>query len=270
MPSSAYTHDESNLGAKARGIKRQGTDADPDADPDADAPVITDSAVWSKGDFALVSADNVRFRIDHHYLLSASSVFRDLASAATSDSREIHFTDWTMERSSTIGHFLELITDGTIHKRCLADVEPMVYLGKLLDKYDCLAAMKLFKLFLLSQLQDDLAAECLVVAAALDDMDLCAKCFDTPPGSQWVSEDLVDEASEFDFYCSDNPAYAYPRFHPQTLPWIWARHIPSDYLWALNRAWIASQNEDKDMGDMFKQFLRVARRESVARFKSIC
>lgn len=42
-----------------------------DMETDDEDDEITDDKQWTTGDFAIVSADNVRFRIDRHYLMSA-------------------------------------------------------------------------------------------------------------------------------------------------------------------------------------------------------
>lgn len=42
---------------------------------EVDAPEIKDDIFWIKGDFTIISSDHIRFRVDHHYLLSARYVF---------------------------------------------------------------------------------------------------------------------------------------------------------------------------------------------------
>lgn len=161
-----------------------------------------------------------------------------------------------------VAWFLVAITEGVFPSNDMVELETLVFLGQLLDKYGCNAAIQSFKLYLWKLLdKEDDTVECFVIAAALDDVELCVKCFSMPE-ERWC---LLDDNMELrdDVECSaDLGAHGQPRFHPQTLPLKWWRLIPSDYLWALSRAWAHTDGEMEDMGHYFKEFLEVARRES--------
>ncbi|KAL1411778.1 hypothetical protein Q8F55_002745 [Vanrija albida] len=197
-----------------------------------DAPPIVNDDTWTKGDFALVSSDNVRFRVDLVHLLSASSVFRDMASVASAGgNRELHLTDDTMESSNVIKRFLFLLIDAEVDVEDLpGNFYHLVYLAQLVVKYDC----RFLKTVLGFRIKDTInngtpGVYTWVIGAIMDNTDLCMAAMYKPNQLWPLSAVPIDAMRTLPkVHC----------FNPHSFSYQWWSFIPQPYLWALSRAWV--------------------------------
>ncbi|KAL1411789.1 hypothetical protein Q8F55_002756 [Vanrija albida] len=222
---------------------------------------ITNSDEFAVGDFALVSADNVRFRIDGFYLQSASAVFRDMMASA-SGVRELHFTDERFETALVIFRFLQLVTTSTFGvfepgRELFADYEELfgvVRLCRFLAKYECGVATAVLALRVKEGLMGSTrsGAHAFIVGAAIGDDALCVAALGVGPGLSWTVDDLPLDMHAPTFEVGARC------LNPLALPYEYACLIPRAYHWALGRAFLRSVGPS-DMGDHFKKFLAVAK-----------
>jgi hypothetical protein len=132
-------------------------------DPHSGLKEVVDSAKWTEGDFSLVSADGVRFRVPSRALFVARYVARHptltgsdvLATAGQSvgwDLLEWDFADPQLESAAVLDRFLELVVNGSLIR--LSDHDPVdlglceryLHLLNFLKKYKCTLALRLFEL----------------------------------------------------------------------------------------------------------------------------
>ncbi|KAL1411788.1 hypothetical protein Q8F55_002755 [Vanrija albida] len=137
---------------------------------------ITDDNDWATGDFAIVSSDNIRFRIDRHHLQSASSVFADMLSVLSGGSQEIHLTDETIEQSGTIKRFIPLLLSATLDLTSFKhDLCAILRLVRFLIKYDCQVSINIVKLHLRADTMTETNSSRIwhfIVSSVLDDVEL--------------------------------------------------------------------------------------------------
>ncbi|KAL1411786.1 hypothetical protein Q8F55_002753 [Vanrija albida] len=226
MNPAAPTDQSASVGRSNRARVENGTCVEDDT------PSIRDDRWWNKGDFSIISSDHVRFRIDHHYLLSASGFFRDLRDVASNadEFHELQLDDPFFETAPTVHNFLVVITEASID-RDIDVVEKLVPLGRFLTKYNCAAGMNVLLQFLRhAGTNSDRAIEWFVIGSSLDDVDLCADALEHYKYS-WLDEDDSDdeERGPLDYVAGKNT------LNPQTIPYARCRHIPPQYLWARSR-----------------------------------
>ncbi|WOO80383.1 uncharacterized protein LOC62_03G003902 [Vanrija pseudolonga] len=218
---------------------------------EAAVPVIKDHPVWNKGDFALISADNVRFRIDHHYLLSASVFFRDLRDVASNVNElgELVLDDPIIETAPTVHNFLVVITQGYISPP--RDARP---LGLFFRKYLCVAGMNILEGYIKRSIETDKqrSIECFVIAAALDNLSLCLDAIEHHDGT-FPSECADADGQGPLGYIPGSDTYS-----PQNLPYAWRTYMPAEYLWALHRAWAVAKDTPQMMST-FRDLVRSVR-----------
>ncbi|KAL1411784.1 hypothetical protein Q8F55_002751 [Vanrija albida] len=214
---------------------------------------ITNDKHWTTGDFAIVSSDNVRFFVDRHYLLSASSVFRDMLSVARPDHPEIQLTDRFLETALVIGHFLRLITKAELGFSP-SEMVKIVHLAQFLLKFDCTAAIKVLILLARDQISARKRSKIylFVLGAAIDDPDLCFHAMASDTLSTWNGDNEFD-TSDARFCRAKGNA-----FNPQALSFTVWSILPAEYLWALNRAWGMVGNT-KELPTKFRELLAAAK-----------
>ncbi|KAL1411760.1 hypothetical protein Q8F55_002727 [Vanrija albida] len=118
---------------------------------DDDTEIITDDRWWTRGDFTVISSDNVRFLVPSQSLFSASPVFGDASDVGGgSADKTVHLTDTTFETASTLSAFFWFITRAEIdplwlHGDLIPVCERISHLVTFLHKYQCDATLKMFK-----------------------------------------------------------------------------------------------------------------------------
>ncbi|WOO80389.1 uncharacterized protein LOC62_03G003906 [Vanrija pseudolonga] len=229
------------------------------------APII-DDANWTTGEFTLISADGVRFKIPSYVLLNASSVFRDIASlpcdnASAAPAPEIELTDATIETADVLRIFLSLAAHGTL------GLEPRevgyfatLFLLKdtigLCTKYladGVLHVLKLQIYKLHSEHRGLYALYAFVLGAVSDDVQLTMMAF-SDMRSTWVDDEPTGPRAAL--------RHGFPggcTLCPQTWPLKLAEAIPLQYSWALNRAWMNAARNAKHVPACFENLLLVAK-----------
>ncbi|KAL1411787.1 hypothetical protein Q8F55_002754 [Vanrija albida] len=192
---------------------------------------VTDHDRFKTGDFAVISSDNVRFRVDGHYLQTYSAVFRGMLSGPATGNREIHLSDPTLEHSTTIELFLELVTNSSLD--LTQSVVRLIRLVHFLNKYDCASTLKLVRLRLLAFLiSGKVTVEHFTLAAVMDDVDLCVTVIDhMTRGAPWGWEPVAGGQR----CLASSVRRGTDSLNPQNMPlWLWVL-VPSVYQWALSR-----------------------------------
>ncbi|KAL1411782.1 hypothetical protein Q8F55_002749 [Vanrija albida] len=201
---------------------------------------------WQDGDFTLVSSDDITFRIDTHYLQSASGVFRDML-AAGSGPKLINLTDPHTETALVVHKFLNLITTNRIdNERFGPDFSDMVTLVRFLIKYECAPALTVIGLHLHCSITEDrpyAGLHWFIVGAIMDDIQVCITAFDA-----------ATERSQDPFI---NPC-----FNPSQIPYQLAAQIPFIYFWALVRTWDSVGGYHDGFVEEFEEYLELGKRES--------
>ncbi|TXT07518.1 hypothetical protein VHUM_03238 [Vanrija humicola] len=64
--------------------------------------------------------------------------------------------------------------------------------------------------------------------------------------------------------------HGFPAFNPQHMPLDYWHLIPSDYLWALNRAWDASGKDQASAHVCFDEFIEAAKGERQSVASALC
>ncbi|WOO80082.1 uncharacterized protein LOC62_03G003593 [Vanrija pseudolonga] len=220
-----------------------------------DTPTIVDDDKWTTGDFALISSDNVRFRIDSYHLQAASVVFRDMITAADGP-REIHFTDDAIEGRHAVSAFLHLATAGSLYEAPTPwNVSGTVKLVRFVLKFDCVTALKVLILRTKETLIDNDQTTTLhvfIIGAVLDNEDLCRASLKRNQDYYWIEgEPDTIEATSYLLhgFC----------FNPQTWSFSAFGLIPLPHLWALNRAWTMTKSNRAKLPDKFCELLKVAK-----------
>ncbi|GMK58252.1 hypothetical protein CspeluHIS016_0502840 [Cutaneotrichosporon spelunceum] len=217
-------------------------------------PPIEDSAFYD-GDFELISADNVRFRVQAYHLFSASSGLR--AAVEWDDSgraRQLHFDDTELEAALVIRAFLRVITTGTVATTPDGGGTPSVSalrrLILFLRKWDCPVALQLvlFKVKELLSQGISVPMYTFILGATADDVETCALAL-KHVGQSWNGAGHTDERNEG----TPGAATIDPTHLPYTL-WSW---VPSEYMWALSRAWGRNVKDGTRLPDAFKRALSV-------------
>ncbi|EJT52402.1 hypothetical protein A1Q1_04614 [Trichosporon asahii var. asahii CBS 2479] len=123
-------------------------------------PPPTPHEAWTEGEFCLISADNVSFRVPSRTLFWASNNLADAADVSGGSSAEkvVRFTDPELESSSTIDRFLNLAVKyiatpstqsqapGHESDDDVAVCREIHRLVQFLHKYDCAPLLRLLQL----------------------------------------------------------------------------------------------------------------------------
>lgn len=168
----------------------------------------------------------------------SSPVLKDMIERDTDGTREIRFTDSNIERRVALKGFLTLISGKlvgcTLHRYSFADVENICDTAALLRKYGAEWGLKVLRAQLHSErLAFQMAPFfVLMIAVAMDDVDLSIRAFRTPR-HHWLSWHPVDPFITTQLL-SLSPT-------SQLSDAAWPREVlhrfPLDYLWACSRAW---------------------------------
>ncbi|WOO80387.1 uncharacterized protein LOC62_03G003904 [Vanrija pseudolonga] len=225
--------------------KRKAGDDEEDAEP------IRDDDTWTTGDYALVSSDNVRFRVDLVHLLSAISVFRDMASvAAQGADRELHFTDDSIETAAVLERFLTLLIDATVDDKDIdrfSNFKHLASMTRFLVKYDCPFLMTVLGLRVKEMSSTGRSTLFMfIIGSIMDDTDLCISAL-SKKRRTWGETSVPDTNTTrnlTNFHCLNPQSLAYNR---------WSM-IPGPYLYALHRAWALVGDSD-DLKTKFQQVL---------------
>ncbi|BEI90235.1 uncharacterized protein CcaverHIS019_0303050 [Cutaneotrichosporon cavernicola] len=217
-------------------------------------PPIEDSTFYD-GDFELISADNVRFRVQAYHLFSASTGLR--AAAEWDDSgraRHFNFDDNELEAALVIRAFLRVITTGTVATTPDGSGTPSVSalrrLILFLRKWDCPVALQLvlFKVKELLNQGISVPMYTFILGATADDIETCSLAL-KHVGQSWNGAGYTDVRNEG----TPGASTIDPTHLPYTL-WSW---VPSEYMWALSRAWGRNLKDGTRLPDEFKRALAV-------------
>lgn len=171
---------------------------------------------------------------------------------------ELTLTDTDMETGQILEGFITLITEHQLSWP-KNEVNRIIKLVHFLQKYNCDSSLYLIRLHMERSLLSEklpgvqpVGLECFVVGAHLDEPDLCTTVLHLEHNEGWdPTDDLEHGVPTFE-----------PRgmcFNPQSMSRDFWRLIPSDYLWALNRAWGASRNNPSSVHLEFEKFLKAAK-----------
>lgn len=243
------------------------------------------------GDVTLVSSDNVVFMVDSVYVFAAryvatlqymwlnpSPVFRDAGSSARNVQKMIEFTDKEIEHSGVIRAFLELVVRERVDAAGSAPVEPddastcklpsaytVCRLAQFLLKWDCTAHLRLFTHWItMKMLISPAFSWCAFFIGALQDDDaLCIRAVEAKGERKWRPKpQILDSYSCRSYGCVDDT------MDPTAYPlWLWEL-LPTQYHWALVRAWNAEPGDRSTRGTVFSEFLTSAK-VSFARLLSL-
>lgn len=216
---------------------------------------------WVDGNLTLISVDRISFKVQDYHLLSArcgvmwatvadsSSVFRRMMSTG---SLAIHLFDEAIETAETVDRALGFIVTGEFDAN---DFTQLVTVARFFKKYDCATALQNYY----SRLAQDTFAprvKTFIVAAALDDIEVCVRAlkYPMPPWeSNTASADQgADSAGVFTHGC---------QFDSATWAFNWTAATPVAYKWALDRAWKISGERGKTLSTEFFKFLKLAKGE---------
>ncbi|CAK9783482.1 unnamed protein product [Cutaneotrichosporon oleaginosum] len=231
----------------------------PSPGPRALAPPPIEDAAFCDGDFELTSADNVRFRVQTYHLFSASAGLR--AEASWDDggrARHLHFDDNEIEAALVIRAFLRVITTGTVATTPDGSGTPSVSalrrLILFLRKWDCPVALQLvlFKVKELLSQGISVPMYTFILGATADDVETCALALKHHSQS-WNGTAYADVRNEGTHGASTLD----PTHLPYTL-WSW---VPTEYMWALSRAWGRNVKDGARLPDEFQRVLAVIKGE---------
>ncbi|KAL1411776.1 hypothetical protein Q8F55_002743 [Vanrija albida] len=209
------------------------------------------STMWSYGNFTILSADGIPFKVEDYHLRSASTVFRDMF-ATGSGPGQIELTDLDIESSHTVHCALDFLINGTFHGD---EVKCLVSTALFFKKYDCSAAIKNF-IARIGHEKFVPRVKLFIVTAALDDEKACAGALDHPV-PQWdgpCSTALVNETAK--------PASVYldgSQLDTSTWSLEWVTATPHEYRWALDRGWKLARARNKFLKFEFQNQLKVAK-----------
>lgn len=220
-------------------------------EPHSGPKEVIDSAKWTEGDFSLVSADGVRFRVPSRALFVARYVARHstltgsevLATAGQSvgwDLLEWDFADPQLESAAVLDRFLELVVNGNLIRLSHHDPVDMgpchryLHLLNFLKKYKCTLALRLFELCAHEYLvQGGMPSRTVfVLGAALDNPGLCAAAL-----QRFCTDDIEKRLhSKVHELCGADPGLVSDE--------LW-EHLPPHYA----RAWVVAWAEGKGVQD---------------------
>ncbi|EKC99756.1 hypothetical protein A1Q2_05940 [Trichosporon asahii var. asahii CBS 8904] len=164
----------------------------------SDTSNVRDHHFWRFGDFILISADRVRFRISSRSLfmarwasstpkLTLSKVFADAAECAGSSEKILEFTDQTIESAAVLDVFMRLAVCGEYFlsssfgpsKDNLTDLEDCqrhMNVLNFLKKYDCPILIRLLEMSLYDLLPYDSVRRIPIffMGAVLENRNICA------------------------------------------------------------------------------------------------
>lgn len=175
---------------------------------------------------------------------------------ATDGPLEIELTDPELETAAVVTRFLDLI----VHAEITRDSWRMrqhVLLGLFLKKYDCPTATKVLLLHLGKGYDGGIKS--FIIGAALDNADICAAALH-PPFQKWEDNPGRRKKSEVKDALANTRASKGSLFNTATLPIEWVSHMPLEYRWALDRAWITVGDTD-DLPVKFSVLLQDAKGE---------
>ncbi|KAL1409503.1 hypothetical protein Q8F55_003486 [Vanrija albida] len=222
------------------------------------APPSNEDPKYKTGDFVIVSSDNIKFKIQSYHLFSASS---EVAAATDEEGvplpRQIHFTDDDIESALVIRAFLRVITTGQVATTPDGTGTPSVSalrrLILFLRKYECPVALNLvlFKVKELLNQGISVPMYTFILGATADDVDTCAlalkfmnQSWNGPSGYTDVRNEGTPGASTID---------------PNNLPFALWQWIPSEYMWALSRAWGRNVKDGTRLPDEFKRVIAIVK-----------
>ncbi|WOO80591.1 uncharacterized protein LOC62_03G004117 [Vanrija pseudolonga] len=137
--------------------KKRKLSTNPTSSTDEDS--IVDDRQWTKGEFTLISSDNVRFRVPANDLFSASAWFRD-AQDMCAGASVLHFADADFETARTVRDFLALVlqSEFVLPPNAADTLARMLALTAFMKKYECAAGLRTLLLIFL-HLADELLPE---------------------------------------------------------------------------------------------------------------
>lgn len=190
-------------------------------------------------------------------------MFRASSEIATVDEdgvplpRQIHFTDEDIESALVIRAFLRVITTGQVATTPDGTGTPSVSalrrLILFLRKYECPVALNLvlFKVKELLNQGISVPMYTFILGATADDVDTCAlalkfmnQSWNGPSGYTDVRNEGTPGASTID---------------PNNLPFALWQWIPSEYMWALSRAWGRNVKDGTRLPDEFKRVIAIVK-----------
>ncbi|KAL1411762.1 hypothetical protein Q8F55_002729 [Vanrija albida] len=213
---------------------------------DTDPEHLSDDPKWTSGDFTLVSADGVRFRVQSCFILAASAVFRNAGDLSGGSEKVVRFSDSRCETASTLRDFLALATTAQLEPQwpTYGLVELCEHISAVVDfmrKYECDGVLRsLLLAFHYDLLLDggrDYALEALVLGAVADDVDYCKKAI---RASRWKEGSAVNDAKTDPL--TESRRGCFPLV-PSNMPLQVYELLPTGYAWALSRSWaVAREN----------------------------
>ncbi|KAL1411772.1 hypothetical protein Q8F55_002739 [Vanrija albida] len=227
--------------------------------PPTPAPLVDDPA-WTSGEFTLVSADGVRFRVPSYVLLNASPVFRDMATLP-SDAPELELTDAELETADVLRIFLSLAAHGTLGRDPRdAGYFHTLFLLKdtvaLCEKYLADGVLRVLKLQIYKlhgEHRGLYALYAFVLGAVSDDVGLTLMAF-SDMRSTWVDDEPTGMRAAL--------RHGFPggsTLDPGTWPHKLSEVIPHSYAWALSRAWTHAARNAKHVPAYFEDLLLVSK-----------
>lgn len=202
--------------------------------PTSEEAPIKDDKCWTSGDIALISADNVRFRVAGITLAWSSPVFAGMLSLPSkSEDTTIHLLDSTMETSDVIHAYLDLVSANferlkIFHEKPEKWSALLVQLTKFLDKYGSERGLTLLRTFGTNTfaLRRFTSYGDIVFASRLNDLALCFRI-------------LAERNGPYRASSGSNPLDVIASRWKLSLgheSFVVASAIPFPYQWAIARA----------------------------------
>ncbi|KAL1411779.1 hypothetical protein Q8F55_002746 [Vanrija albida] len=229
--------------------------------PHTDAPALPSeeppqSTSWTEGNLAIVSSDNFLFKVPDYYIRAASVVFCNWMDEVGGG--YLVLVDDTNETSETVSLFLDLVVNGHLGTRDLAE---LVALAHFLQRYECPKATKMLCAEVYRQ-ESTGEVRSFIVGAVLGDDKFCADVLWGYPLPMW-GRAATDTAVNTGAPVNPSTAAAVDpvetrtstgcHFDTHTWPLSWVETLPTKYRWALDRAWHVAGHGGQLAGEFRKR-----------------
>ncbi|BEJ16640.1 hypothetical protein CspHIS471_0600410 [Cutaneotrichosporon sp. HIS471] len=223
------------------------------SEPEISTERVRDDNDWTEGDFEIITADNVRFRVPSFHLYSSSSVFHNAHSVVDGSDPKVALMDRVCESAAVFRLYLRLVVEGRlVISRHLPFVKELAIF---LDKYGCDQARN----FMCSKIENAVrkgeidAHSGFLVAANASNIPLCRLILVLQAKDIWPSVQGGDSNNSIDGTVGKNVWDS--NYWPAS---TWNSGISRAYLFALARAYgSCARLPDKSLADEFERYLRL-------------